>query len=310
MRVSWVVFLVACGGASPTRPAPAPLPAPNKTIDPHAAVVARARADAHLHQGVPLDYARPFAEKALDRSATAQLFGDACKLGDKHACIVESQLTTGSDRFHSVEANCVEGDQSSCQALPLDESVPRFPKAAGSMSRRVECQKPTLAAPCDVAALHAECAAGFPVACDELQHAEPEQPMSAAEMTSWPRLSFHGCQDGVASDCLNAYQYGTASDQLDVAQRACELRPEECYRLAGIQADHKETGARDSFERSCQYGGADGLRICLALGASYLDGTYQEPVPGRGQALIDWVCPKLAKGDRERLPACHRATAH
>ena len=77
--------------------------------------------------------------------------------------------------------------------------------------------------------------------------------------------------------------------------------------LAGIDKKRNELiGARDSEERACQYA-ADSKWICAGLASSYLDGTYQEPVPGRGKALSDWACPKLAKGDRARFPACKGA---
>lgn len=65
-------------------------------------------------------------------------------------------------------------------------------------------------------------------------------------------------------------------------------------------------GARDSYERTCQYG-VDVLQICVALAAGYLDNTYQEPVPGRARALLDWACPKLHRGNRDRYPACNSA---
>lgn len=284
---------------------PSPLSSAPQT-DPHAALVARARADAALREGVPLDYERPFNAKAIDRSATAKLFRDACGLGDKHACIVEAQLVTGDERFHTVEANCRAGDLLSCRVLPKDEHAPRFPDVPGAMSRRVECHKPELAAPCEAAELHKECVAGFPEACAELNNADPEQSMTAAEVASWSTLSARGCKGGIASECVNVTQYGSDGDQLDVAQRLCELQPAECFSLADLDKKRNDvTGERDSYERACEYG-PEHLAICAGLASSYLDGTYQEPVPGRGKALIDWVCPKLVKGDRARFPACAR----
>jgi len=311
VRLHWLALVAACGASPPPAPAPIdlrPPASPAPTIDPHAALSARARADAALHEGVPLDYERPFKTAPVDRSATAKLFADACSLGDKHACIVDAQLVTAADRFHTVEANCRAGDLLSCRVLPLDEHSPRYPDLPGAMSRRVECHKPELAAPCEVDALHKECAAGFPVACDELNSAVPELPMTAAEVMSWARLSARGCKGGIASECVNVTQYGSDGDQLEVAQRLCELQPAECISLAWLDKKRNDvTGERDSFERACEYG-PEHVAICAGLASSYLDGTFQEPVPGRGQALIDWACPKLVKGDRARFPACTRVT--
>ena len=56
------------------------------------------------------------------------------------------------------------------------------------------------------------------------------------------------------------------------------------------------TGERDSYERSVPVWPREHLAICAGLASSYLDGTYQEPVPGRGQALIDWVVPEDGEG--------------
>ncbi|MEO6772474.1 MAG: hypothetical protein ABI467_05555 [Kofleriaceae bacterium] len=309
MRCSWLIALAACGGPAPPQPRPIdPSPQPAAApADPHAVLFARVRADEALHQGVALDYERPFKTKPVDRSATARLFGDACRLGDKRACLIEAELATGADRFQTIEASCAAGDLLSCRALPLDEHEPRFPSAPGAMSRRVECQQPHLGASCEVAALHRECGAGFPVACYELNVANPDQPMSAAEITSWPKLSERGCLDGIASECLNLSGYGSDRDQFEVAQRLCNLRPGECVELAEIEVKrHDLTAARDSFERTCQYG--DHLfELCAALGTEYLAGTYPEPVPGRARALLDWACPKLHKGNRDRFPACSSA---
>src|SRR5690242_12550711 len=164
MRLAWLVVVASCGG-SPPPPTPAPRPVASKhapPIDPHARIVARERADAALQELAPLDYERPFKVKTWDRTATAKLFGDACQLGDKKACIIAAQLVpldASGESYRVVEANCLAGDLMSCRSLPLDDHAPRFPKAAGAMSRRVECQYPHVRAPCDPQALRAECIA-------------------------------------------------------------------------------------------------------------------------------------------------------
>jgi hypothetical protein len=316
MQAPWLLVVAACGGSAPP-PALAPPPAvptPAAPIDPHARIVARARADAALHELAPLDYEQPFKHKPWDRTATSKLFGDACQLGDKHACIVEAQLVPLDDRgesYHTVEANCLAGDLMSCRALPLDDHAPRFPEAPGAMSRRVECQDLHLPAPCDPQALRAECSAGFPAACGDIGFSFPPPPDADELKDRWPQLSMEVCRGGIASGCENVGGLRSDSVRFEMAQRLCELRPDDCGGLGLVYESRKDrTQARDSFERECQYGGHQRAGTCARLAGAYLDGTLEEPVPGRAQALLDWACPQLAAELHSYLLRMHPACSH
>jgi hypothetical protein len=84
------------------------------------------------------------------------------------------------------------------------------------------------------------------------------------------------------------------NDRIAVATRLCDLHRDECSTLYYDYSDvHELTNARDAYERACQYGSH--AQTCIALAGKYLDGELEEPVLGRGQALIDWACPKLAQ---------------
>lgn len=301
MRLALFALLAACGatGSPPHGPPAAPRAdaRPAKPRDPHAAVAIRAEADQALHEPAPLDYERPFTVKAWDRGATTTLFVEACSLGDKHACIVAAQLATGKTAaasYRTVAANCRAGDTYSCRALPPDEHEQRFPDLPGAMSRRSACRAARTPAPCDVDALRRECLAGFPAACIEITSAVPEQPDAEDLLASMFPIALRGCRAGIASECQSATGHGTPGDRLDDAQRLCDLSPMDCIDLA-LERKYRDdaVGYRDNFERACQYGGENRVGICEQLAAAYVDGTLEEPVPGRGQALLDWACPRI-----------------
>jgi hypothetical protein len=319
MRLVWLTVVAGCGGSAPPPAASAPRPValnPAPPIDPHARIVARVHADAALQELAPLDYERPFKAKPWDRGATAKLFGDACQLGDKHACIIAAQLVPldeSGESYRVVEANCLAGDLMSCRALPLDDHAPRFRKAPGEMSRRVECQYPHVRAPCDPQALRAECIAGFPAACADIGFVVPPVPDADELQDRWPILSMDGCRAGIASECENVDSFRSDSIRFEMSQRLCELRPDDCAGLGFVYKSRNDpTHARDSFERECQYGGAHQSASCAQLAGAYLDGTLEEPVPGRAQALLDWACPQLAATMHSYLlrlqPACSHAS--
>jgi hypothetical protein len=313
MRIACLALIAACGGER--APATTPqVPVHEATpADPHAAVALRARADHALREDAPLDYERPFTAKASDRTATARLFGDACRAGDKHACIVEAQLRPLDARGQSyqvVAAACRAGDVMSCRALPLDDDTPRFADLPGAMSRRAECQKFDLPAPCSADALRAECTAGYPAACAELGAQSSPSAADDELFARFPQLSKSGCLAGIASECEKATQRGSTSEQLDIAQRLCDLRRDRCGMLAiAYRLTNDAAHEREALERSCEYG--ERWFDCIELGGGYLDSRFEEPVAGRGQALVDWACPKFAahagEAGMRRAPACQRA---
>jgi hypothetical protein len=124
-------------------------------------------------------------------------------------------------------------------------------------------------------------------------------------------LVIDGCRAGISLDCGFAGLSKSNRDRLDAAKRSCDLHHDECGVLFFIyDAAHDTTNARDALERACQYGStAD----CLDLGVKYLDRELAEPVLDRGQALVDWACPRLTekrhgKLMRDQAEKCERAT--
>lgn len=81
--------------------------------------------------------------------------------------------------------------------------------------------------------------------------------------------------------------------------------------LAVIYERQKDSlHVREAKERSCQY--STGWWECIALGNDYLDHKLEEPIAGRGQALLDYGCRKAAAANHGTLseiesPICKRA---
>lgn len=310
-----IVVVAACSAPPRVQPPRAPPPVPDVQPAPpdlRARNAARQRADDALRTDLALEYQRPFKPYVPpDRSATAALFASACKDGDTHACIVEAQLrpldVTGT-AYQTVLANCMAGDTMSCRALPPDDAVARFPGARGAASRTERCQHER--ASCDVQDLRRECEEGFPAACLHLNgKLTDDVPEGHDALDRFIVLTRDGCRHDIASEC--EISDGDEANRIEMAQRACNLRPETCANLADHEERHGDkAAARLHRERACQYG-KDYLGVCIELAEKYLSGELDEPVPGRAQALLDWACPKLIKlhgpSVLERSPACKSA---
>ena len=259
--------------------------------------------EAALRDDAPIDYERPFIAKPYDRATTRRRYAEACEHGMPEACIVTAQLApkdkTGSS-FHAVETNCLSGDAMSCRALPEDEDAPRFPRAPGAMSRSAACQSRGLPSPCSPALLRRECLDGFPMAC--LRGRDLEKP-GEDFWDRWHRLSLSVCRAGSARDCDPA----TKVEPVEAARRLCDLRRDRCDRLADAYAETRDRdGQRHALELACEYGNKES---CVELATAYLDHTLDEPMSGRGQALLVWACQALARDSLvERYPACGRVT--
>ncbi len=314
MRRLWIACAAACATAPSAPPKTAPRPAAVPRIasaDPHSRDTARRRADEALRTDLPLDYERPFKPYvAPDRSATAALFAQACTDGDKGACIIEAELrpldATGT-AFHTVLANCMAGDNMSCRALPKDDQLPRFPNAPGAASRSVRCQHNL--GSCDIEDLRRECREGFPAACDGLySKLTDDVPEGHDAADRFVALNKDGCRHGVASEC--ALLSGDPLFRDEMAQRSCELSPDTCSLAVPDDPRADKAVARDRWERACEFG-ENQWGVCIQLGEKYLAGELDEPVPGRGQQLLDWGCPKLMARTGPKLldrhPACKSA---
>lgn len=310
MRRLGLVVIAACAGTPPTgtaRTTPTPTPTPTPTVS-AAPAVTRAEADRALRDDAPIDYERPFNNKPYLRSDTTKQFHVLCEGGDKEACIVEAELVGYDAKFaylHTVVANCRAGHVMSCRALPINTGGHRFDDLTGAMSRLYECGNPEMPAPCNVAMLRHECEMGFPQACYNLGAHDPS-PVGDALLKKFVELSAEGCRAGIAMDCRMADLSRGVDDRIEAGSRLCELHRDDCTALYyAYFAAHDLLKARDGYERACQYGGY--AQTCLALAGKYVDGELAEPVLGRGQALIDWACPKLAQSKHGKTTIEYKA---
>lgn len=299
-RLSLLIAVAACGGSAGKSAAPISGSAPTSAIG-------SGQANRALHEDAPLDYERPLKQKPWDRSATTRLFHDNCRAGDKEACIVEAELVPRDARgpvLAFIETNCRVGHAMSCRALPRDTHELLYPDLPGAMSRRPECWRSTLPAPCDVAMLRKECTDGFPGACIVMAAIEPPLPDADALSARGDALSLEGCRAGIASDCSVAG--GSEADVQTSAERSCELHRENCMDLAIVFERRKDSlHEREAKERACQY--TTGWWECIALGNDYLDHKLEEPIAGRGQALLDYGCRKAAAANEMDESLCKRA---
>ncbi|MEO6773250.1 MAG: hypothetical protein ABI467_09525 [Kofleriaceae bacterium] len=217
-----------------------------------------------------------------------------------------------------VEVNCLAGDHMSCAALPTESDAHgvTFPAASGALGRSPGCAEPETDR-CPEATLRQECEIGFARSCNTLatrldmdaltnprtsQQAESD----AARKRSYA-LAAASCRAGVVDDCQFHASPQDPVLELAVSQSECEFG-RACGGLAKLYLGRGDLArARDAAERGCQYF----AERCAELGVMYLDGTLPEPVAGRGQALVDFVCASLrdVRGDQamRRYSPCGRA---
>lgn len=294
-----VTSLGACGEPSQPRPT-----SPTNQVQPQSSATLLARAETALRDSTPIDYALPFAGKPLDRSRAVASYVEACKNGEHAACWLAMYVSRTEDAaavFPLLEADCLGGSGMSCRSLPPDHESGKKFATPGVAGRSDACQERE--AECDRELLRKECTGGFPTSCQELGLMWPPLPDREALLARVPELSREGCDAGILREC------GVSSPKLQTLERACALDFRWCDRLGHeyVRLGQKAQ-ARDTFERTCQY--AHGSEsTCAELGAAYLRNELPEPARGRGQALIDWGCPRLveklgAKDVAERITAC------
>jgi hypothetical protein len=294
MRRGLVTTLVvaACGATSPHPP-------PGNHVagggDP------RRQADEELRREEPLDLARPFRAPPVDHDRAIAGYLDACHAGDKPACWI-AMTVAGPGAWHdavaAVRRNCQTGDLMSCRALPEDDRGTPSSDLPGAAGRAGICDDDTA---CDRAALRRECDAGFAVSCVALGMSHPTEPDRDGLTTRAAGLAVAGCDASVVAECRLLLTLGSDAQTDAARDRLCTLTDNDCRADDPLDA-----------ERDCQYGAASAY-TCVELGAKYLRHTFPEPVPGRGQALVDWGCPQLAKlvGHEKvevRVPACALAS--
>jgi hypothetical protein len=130
----------------------------------------------------------------------------------------------------------------------------------------------------------ARCARGYARSCAKT-HDEVKTAAAAAE----------GCPRGYLEEC------DLPSGAADVIgqrwARACSLIGRDCDGLAEFAVDL--TKKRDALEHGCQLGDA---YVCVKLVKGYQTKKYVEPVPGRTQALVGFLCSGDAKHCDEVKP--------
>jgi len=293
-RLVVLVVVTGCASASKALPPLSEHAAPSEPRRPVSDI---------LEQDTPLEYTRPMAGASRNRAKTIELFHERCVAGDHYACRIEAQLlpVAPDAAYARVARDCRAGDQISCRALPGDRSSWLFPDELGAMSRKPECVVEPRAG-CDLVALRAECARGFPMACDELS-VVPDSPELLPLATKTNELAVAGCSGGIADEC----RWAVAVDHSITPRKFLCLMALDCGELA---REYERTGqkdlARDAYERACQYG-KDPIDTCLDLAAKYVSHELTEPVSGRAAGLVNFACPQIRaspKAIATAYPAC------
>jgi hypothetical protein len=310
------VVVVGCSASSSTTPRSQPPIVKHETVDRRAALAARA--EQALAADTVLDYERPLIAKPDPRSQTLALFADACQAGDARSCRSAAIFSSGDDRAKYLEAvaiHCRAGDVLSCRTLPNDRQDARPIDAPGAAGRSWACHEVSDLSGCDFDAARRECDAGMIASCHVLYGARPSAQASDELHKRIATLSREGCAAGLLHECANQLISTTWTDeQFAIARDRCfKLRVCSFYGHMLSEQKHDLASARDAFEIGCQYS-PWALGDCLDLSARYLDGKLAEPVPGRGQALLDQYCRLLLDTfkSRDRViksrPQCKRAT--
>lgn len=247
------------------------------------------QADQGLKERWPLDYRRPFLEEAYREDTLQHLYIEACRDGDKRSCWMAAMLegwSPSGTATKQVIDNCVAGDVMSCRALPHRNDRSYGDRVLGSAGRSTVCTHPDLDRRCNMAALRQECSAGFPSSCMDVSRATDTDRDRFRERTRV--LARAGCESGIKDECELLRQTANGRDDLVFGRlQLCILDISWCE-----SRDYRERGdfigARDSDERYCQHGRV--RSFCFWLGQQYMEGVYQEPVPGRANSLITWAC--------------------
>lgn len=307
-RVSLLLFIIACGS-----PPPPATEVPHNAPPPQTAAELIARAERANAEHLPLDYARPFERAPVGESPAVKLYLDACQLGDRPACWLAMYLVDQDHHVRSLEihrdsavsprwaeatklvaANCTKGHHASCLVLPREQDAHglTFPEAAGAAGRSVACEDGKTQE-CPVPLLREECNEGFEQSCGVLSVLLAQMAMSTHQPALFAEsdaarqrsgeLQAAGCWMRAGDDC--------PPSPLAAAQLACDFG-KKCFGLAKLYLEQGDKQrARDAAERGCQYF-AD---RCAELGLMYVDGVLEEPIPGRGQRLVDFVCGALRR---------------
>jgi hypothetical protein len=308
MRTSYLalVCLVSIGGSVAVA-APAMEPPLTRALR---RLQLTARALEALMGRFPSDYRRPFEDPPTTSDAHDRYL-ELCEDGDASACWIAGGLewwkVDGKARARVVE-HCRAGDLASCQALPAQ--VAGFPDLPGRQGRTEACTfLPQDGTTCDFAALKQECIDGFAQSCYRLATTTLSREQIDFAEARLP-LGLPGCEAFALNQCRALTLGASDATRVLVSTRECAFGLGGCDKLATeFRARGDLARARDLDERACQYGvgtdrgpNTEQAYLCLALSTFYLDGTYREPVPGRGKALRAWSCQRESL--REHMPEC------
>jgi hypothetical protein len=303
---SLVLAAVLCVACS-TKPVVAPVHNISDSRD--ALLVVRAR---HALRDLPADFARPFSGM-YDSSRVQRLFVDACGLGDRSSCLIAVSISKDPDSTPvdaKIRSNCLSGDMMSCRGIMMRrDGNPTMDGAPGEVGRSAGCvqRKYEPKSPCDARVLRRECTVGgFAWSCWQLVYIFSPDDWKAL-LARAAELGEVGCRAGIYLECQTILRTHVGGKPLQTAiEQVCHLL-RNCWDVArGLdRAGHREAAAR-MHERTCQYSDRP-IPDCLELGNAYLDHSIPEPIPGRGQALVDWACKQDPSALRHDI--CSHASA-
>lgn len=312
-RALILAVLVGCGHprAAPTLHNATPANDPSLLVQ---------RADRALAASLRPDFEEPFAAAPPDRGPVRALYLDACRAGVHRACWIASALhphETDPDPEAEalVIANCRAGDLASCRAIrtpvaPTDD----LPGHAGRscwgtpLAKRFQrdactgCSKPCNP---DVATLHHECAAGFPLSCRLASFIDDGHPDANEDPVRIHAIERADCASGMVRECDLESSYMVVSATRTALARDCQLAIDRCRDL-GDSAYNEELSsptddpivARGAYERLCQFSPvAERAASCAPLIDFYTAGAAPEAAPGRISALQRWQVTHPAPAD-------------
>ncbi len=311
---SLAVALAACTSGT-SRPQ---TPLPTNRVEEAAVKTAVYAAEQAWRNSFPVDYERPFVEPEYLPLEAHSRYLEACKAGDRRSCWIALEVGAPSDAVSAralVAANCRDGDQLSCRALPADdESTPGQVGLAGALGRMPACDAINESSTCDLVGLRRECDEGFPTSCRRLVMSNPTPQDGVALTSRSVRLADAGCRAGIVLECDILLIFHTKGEREHALAKVCELGRRFCGAIAiELLNAGESTKSVAMLEHACQYG-ISATEDCLKLGIAYLRKTYVEPVGGRGQQLIDWACARIEKIEGAKLlsnePDCKLASHH
>ncbi len=224
-----------------------------------------------------------FRQFGFDERAT-----EACQAGLAAGCENAAELEAlrpGADPWQArrpwLEHGCTLGDARSCRRLAA------LAAEHGMSSLVVERWQARA-----LVRSREECTAGVARSCELLQQLVPRDRDAGARMVA---AADEGCRAGLIDECKLLGSPATEDRALRIhgMGRYCAVQGYGCTQLADLHLkdaagpDRDPAKARDAFETGCQLHDQNG---CVELARLYLSGQLVEPVAGRGQRLVDWLC--------------------